>query len=623
MPDQAATPPSPTAGDPSLGRATFTRFLLPFVWEPEGTLCSAAAGRHFRRAKASDWLHPADLAASSLDMQRRRYLTSETDSLLFRHASWFILDDSTGLDACCPKPWRTLMMRSGLAQSRNQERCRQVPAYQVALRPPALILFESTEEGTQRRRHWKLRGRSGGTNLLRNGFLVHEAYFVPNSTEGIPPPCLADVLRFNEIFRFWRCPYPEHQIVCGPELKSIAAGVNVGTADRSENLYSAQWSDILELPVAFSDGSCRRIVPYGSSDAGNPAWMINPDDRAFTMPFVVLQDRSDDAKQDSAAQAAQAYQFENSEFEGTRSAGYWAQILNVDRPSSERWLAEASAFEFEWTNERTYKRWAHYGSLYGYCEHAAAAMVPAASGDNPHGEPPVGLHFASIYFDVTILLLYLRVSVLRFSKRLHEVTRAAVGDGYGVVDGVRTWRKEFHEIRWQFLLLENLYQYPHLSNQQQHLEMYALQRRVMDVTELYQEIDKEVRASDEFVNNELDSERNELAANLSVIATFGLAAALALGWMDAHSESQSGLGYFAALFVVALVFLFVPVPLGGTVSRGLAFLAKSKWRRVAFFVSLLLGLIVTGAFLPRFDPWRDLFRPNPAPSVTSESHGSS
>jgi hypothetical protein len=247
-------------------------------------------------------------------------------------------------------------------------------------------------------------------------------------------------------------------------------------------------------------------------------------------------------------------------------------------------------------------------------------MVPAALNDGApvHGEPPLALHFGGMYLDVTLLLLHLRVSVLRFSQRMHFVTRESVQKTERREE-IKRWREEFHKIRWQFLLLENLYQYPHLSNQQQHLEMYDLQRECMDVRLLYEEIDKEVRTSDEFLNNELDQERNDLASNLNVVAVLGLAAALALGWMDAHSETQSGLWYASALFATFFVLLLLPIlfsrHLGSTFSW-FSSLRGYRWASVIAVVMILCGGLVWG--LPRVERFNDLFTSNaPQPPCPS------
>ncbi|MGH8613413.1 MAG: hypothetical protein ACREYF_15710 [Gammaproteobacteria bacterium] len=62
-------------------------------------------------------------------------------------------------------------------------------------------------------------------------------------------------------------------------------------------------------------------------------------------------------------------------------------------------------FEREWAKERTYRRWEEWGSYYGFNYHSGAMLGP------PETNPPFWRHFAEVYFDQVLLLLYLRVSL--------------------------------------------------------------------------------------------------------------------------------------------------------------------------------------------------------------------
>lgn len=607
------------AGDPARWRASFARFVLPFQWRPGRVLPPGQAGPRFTRASAPrDWLSAAGAESFDrphLDAQRRRYLTAETRSLLFDSAAWFILRDGDD-----PSLWRRFRVESDVSIDGTLEGARV--GYEVALRPPALVLFEAHEPAA---------GDNDGIALLRNGFLIHEAWFPDGA------PRYVDFLRFNEIFRYWRFPYPEHESLhARSEIQGIAAGIRGDQAPPpGATPYSAAWQDLLQLPVELAGGRLIRIAESGPCGSLEPDWLVNPDDRAFTMPFAVVRPSLPgsyriapelSAAFDPAADPA-----------APRWPGFWVKLLNVDRPLP--WglntLGDASRFECGWANERSYKRWVHDGSLYGFCEHAFAAMVPASlneDGAPVDGDPPLALHFRAMYLDVTLLLLYLRVSVLRFGRELHEATRKALQTGSGIREEIHQWRERFHAIRWQFLLLENLYQFPHFSNQQQHLEMYDLQRKWMDIDTLYKEIDKEIRTSDEFVDNQLNERRNEIAersraldqkrneqdrqrnsltAHLSGVATCGLAFALALGWMDAHADSQSGPVYFAALTTAAFFLLLATVPLAASLSTYAADILEDGRQRAVLFVVAVAFLVGIAALLPRYEPLERIFQANP------------
>lgn len=607
--------------DPGRGRVSFTRFVLPFAWEPDPkasepeakkcTFPGQATPPYFRPAKEGDWLHPAAIPGVDserlpevdterfLDRSRRRYLTPETDVLLFTRARWLVLEDKNFAPA--NQIWRQFTVKSDFITDDS------LITYTVALRPPGMILFEWPKEGQLEK----------GRDPLRIGFLIHEAFF-PDPENA---PGFADLLRFNEIFRYWRSPFDLFdKKYCRTELTSFREGVTHGFTvdgggvapcqDSPGDCYSNRWEDLLDLPVEDGKGGMRPIKPENDVKTSPlfPKWMVNPDDRAFTMPFAVLN-RAKPGHLDhfapfrEADTSAEAHQ-----------GGVWAKLLNVDRAT--RWnagqLGNSDAFEKKWARDRTYTRWAggDWPTLYGFCEHSFAALCTEAAGVAP-SDPPLGLHFGQMYFDSTLLHLYMKMGLFRFSKELHDITVQA-RDKEGSGNEIGAWRENFHELRWRFLQFQNLYRFPLFSNQQQHLEMYAYQIRAMDVKELYDEVEKEVQVSDEFLENELSSERNHLAGTLNVVAMVGLVGGLALGWMGAH-EAQSGMRYFGALCLFGFVVVLVAALFSPLLERGVAKLSKlQRFQRLLYIAILVVAIPAAAVFLPRtFPALRNLFHPNP------------
>ncbi len=175
-------------GDPACHPASFTRFVLPFVWtlEPDER---ADPPSHFYEAAP-----PPRIVA------RSRYFTPETADVLFRRARWLELrnprsssdkkteagHDGTGHDCEeSPAELRRFQIRIG-----DDE-------IEVALAPPRLVLFEL--------------GANPGVELTATGFLLVDLYF-PTASENsekkpVSPPTLDDLLLVNESFRYWRQPF--------------------------------------------------------------------------------------------------------------------------------------------------------------------------------------------------------------------------------------------------------------------------------------------------------------------------------------------------------------------------------------------------------------------------------
>lgn len=486
-------------GDPDLKPASFSRFVLPFAYRL--TECEAGA-----EAESKLVFHPAPpqesapSAAAQEGLQRLQYLTPETADVLFRRAGWFELRTEEGKPAPAPE---FRVRRRGESPGAS---------YVVRLRPPRLVLFEI---GFARKRH---------EDLLATGLLLVDLDF-PDPENA---PDLDDLLELNEAFRFFRQPYPEHR---NQGLTAVLEDCPLDLTDPARtarhspeaDLYLERWAALLEHPVALRSDATVRLFPAGwgrkarrwaaDAAADDPGWLVYADHRAFVWTCAVVGRGLEGVRS-------------RLELEGADAAdlGHWIKLVNVDRPQATVAATHASRrFEREWVREHTYSRWEEWGTVYSFTYHGGAMLGP------PETEPPLWRHFHGIYFDQTLLLLYLRVSCFRFSQRLSRIS----GDARDRSDenGGR-WQREFARLRRDFALFTNLYQFPLVSNHQQGLEMYGYARRSMDVDELFREVQEEIQSTHEYFEIEAAQRQNQetrklsdLTARLTIVATvFGVLA---------------------------------------------------------------------------------------------------
>ncbi len=348
-------------GDPLTKRASYTRFMLPFQWEKRPVRSPGKGSARFRPSRSGDWVSNARAQDGTWQEDRRRYFTPETAELLYGRAGWFVLEEPNRTP---PMVWRTIEVLSGLKDSSRT--CGVGYKYKVVVRPPALVLMEY----------------SGGAGppetdekTFQSGFLVLEAFF-PNVEAA---PTYEDLLQFNEIFRFWRCPYEKHATdFCKRELHSIrrgfAAGKQGGSGEETiEALYSERWTDFFKYPVVDEKGNAFEFIPKQdrvTSGDGDPVWRILPDDRAFTFACVFLEGDPSclDPKQSSQAVKSESWAEQVAAgFEDDAGVpalgGHWVKMLNIDRVPFSGDRGSCSKFEYQWALKRTYKRWAHYGTL--------------------------------------------------------------------------------------------------------------------------------------------------------------------------------------------------------------------------------------------------------------------
>jgi hypothetical protein len=472
-------------GDPGQRPASYTRFVLPFAYRPE----------KYERHHATRVYKPA----APVSLWRRNYVTVETAAVLFERARWFELHGATSLSFRIQRGERSVT---------------------VGMKPPRLVLFE-----------WPAHpGNVSNTepaDLLRLGFLIVETYF-PNKTEAVG---LDDLLAFNELFRYWQRPYKGHEeqrykhLLASCPVDMLHPVMRIGW-ESSSAIYTERWASLLRPPIEDKDGTLWRLMP-AKWDRDAQTWMATPehiwesgwivytDHRAFVWTCAILKG--------GGRTLADYFKVSNVSLEAD-AFGHWIKLLNVDPPEEtpEKTHEMVTTFERAWVAERTYGRWQEHGTFYGFNYHCGA-MLGA-----PLRIPPTWQHFAEMYFDQTLLLLYLRVGSFRFSQRLSRLSaRARDRTALDNRTGFETWRQTFEKLRGDFALFTNLYQFPLLSSQQQGLEMYAMARRYMDVEALFREIQEEIRSSHEYMEIRTAREQTATSTQLTVVATVGLAVGLA------------------------------------------------------------------------------------------------
>lgn len=510
---------SVAAGDPERARASYTRFVLPFAYALTPTSQPADPTAYCPLAEA-------DLPDAVF---RHNYLTPETADVLFRRARWFRLAGA-GAGGTMEVVYRDKTESS------------------VTLLSPRLVLFEA--EGVLGSREHQV--TDSEMAILRTGFLLLDVCF-PTAQ----PPTLDQMLEFNELFRYWQCPFDGHATEKRYlELLKLNAK-DLPVAGRHHGPYLPRWEQLLRHQVEC-DGRRYQLFPdhwiasarnwtdghrgaAGSFDAG---WIVHADPRAFVWTCAIIEGGGITVR-NRAGQANAA----------PEDLGAWVALLNVDDQAA----SQVSDYEREWARARTYDRWAAAGSYYGFCAHAGAVLAP------PVTEPPVWRQFATMHFDQVLLLLYLRVTTFRFSQRLSEISSAAMSSQR---HNDVPFRERFRRLRWAFAMFTNLYQFPLLSNQQQGVEMYEIARRNMDIDELFNEVQQEIAASEGYLDNVIQARQSDAQAVLAVVATFGLVFGLVLAWRQIFSEELRaavsagdalGAGRQLGVPLVILIVLFIAI----------------------------------------------------------------
>jgi hypothetical protein len=480
------------------------------------------------------WVYRKKESKDIEDIWRRSaYFTVDTSYALFNRAHWFELQnvpneqvEPTGkvskddvAKAEGKGVWTSFSYHApGVADEKGRVGEKRPITVEVA--PPWVVLFEA--ENATKALEKQL---SAEETFFQIGFLYLDCYLRTETAKDGTLVCLEDLMEFNERARCIWSPYAEYlpaylnimekrpallgqsapDIKTGNFLDMWAAAVGyrieiqghrIWLSDYTMRKDTREWVENCAGSHLSWDGKAPGDSPVPLTAIGTEShtgWLAGTDYRAFVWTFAYTES-SLSSYHGGPADRPDRY-------------GHWVKFMNVD-PIWKYWEEPAnigvnahdtSAFERDWARERTYARWAHYGSYYGISPHSGCLLT------NYKGEIQFDRHFKTLYFDQALLLLYLRVMAFQLSIRMARLGAEFADKVPNTTgkparsDGVESFRGGFREVRQRFMSFSSLYQFPLLSTQQQGVELYTLFRKHMDIDGLYRDVANEIDTWDRVI----------------------------------------------------------------------------------------------------------------------------
>ncbi|KXS21959.1 hypothetical protein M427DRAFT_40714 [Gonapodya prolifera JEL478] len=500
-----------------------TRFVVPFPYWLQSTeqIESSQIGLHH-----DEWIwtegtpaYPStrDLGQEDAANRRRNYFVPEISIVCQDRARTFVLRRSTSQE--CPE-----LPPLKLSWSPGGPGSDVVRTLDMVVVAAYMVLFEFPSSDV----HHHVPGP------LHHGFMVMDLTF-PNDVQVVAASGglstvssrdslnLADVLQVNELFKYYRLPFPGHpnfgyadllqscrydwrkpELIGKPSSDEDKAGSKPPKSDGAfiNRAYLGRWDWMLECPlrhphtrqllslmpktwiVKTRDSEASLVVPKpqgqrtensstrqrSEGPERSSGWLSYPDNRAFVWTAVMadsshLTTTSDGSRIDS---------------------GQWVRFVNVDLPTLQS-PGNPSKFERSWIDPLTYRRWSHYGSQYGFTYHSGAFWT------TPNSDSFFDIFFG-VYFDMALVLFYSRVSLLHFSWDV-----ALLAPPPGATEAGREsspFNSRAHGTPPSLVLLNDLqtftrmYLQPSFSIQQQGHELSAVFRSAMEVDTLYEHLAK-------------------------------------------------------------------------------------------------------------------------------------
>ncbi len=147
----------------------------------------------------------------------------------------------------------------------------------------------------------------------------------------------------------------------------------------------------------------------------------------------------------------------------------------------------------------TYQRWSNYGTLFGMTRDSFVAVTSSRENLIKNNVPDISIHMQTMYYQMAVISLAQRASVLRFSYEVNLITNA--------LEKGENPSKKIQDLYKNYIQFINKLNFREITSQLQGIEMYEQFHKVMN-------LDAEIKA--------LDEEISELHSYVSMVESSSL-----------------------------------------------------------------------------------------------------
>lgn len=219
-----------------------------------------------------------------------------------------------------------------------------------------------------------------------------------------------------------------------------------------------------------------------------------------------------------------------------KNSDWWYSYIFGDKTSPS--LANEN-LKKEQIEDHTYKRWSGYGTLYGMSRDSFVCLSSCEKYMIETDLPNLKEHQSSIYYQIAILCIVQRASVLKFSSEVSRIADVAKGKNPKLTNEIENLYANYIEFRNKIYFRE-------VTSQIQGIEIYEKFQNVMNIHNDVKDLDSEIEELSNFSN--LSHQRKEAAESKkhTLLATIFLPTMLISGilGMNIFDNSEKIPTYF-------------------------------------------------------------------------------
>ena len=353
-----------------------------------------------------------------------------------------------------------------------------------------------------------------------------------------------DVLNINEYFRRIYPPFVGKGFSFEEVNKKYMA--NFVIKDEDENNESKKYK--LDLEKDFQNIKGLKIAPYILEILGEDTFtqnikeknkfLIQPviDERMFVMCWYGNDEMASLAKECW-------YECKDDEKKYWKLKDFWYEFLFVD--ANGKSIANKKIQE-ELLEKSTYLRWQEYGTLYGISRYSFVNLTSSKETLKRNYADYLIENFKGVYYQLVVLALAIRASVLRFSD---EVT--AISD----LEPDENLYERVSNLYKNYLKFVNKLYFREVSSQEQAIEIYEMFQNIMRLERDVKDLDSEINKLGSYVYMIQEKEENKEMKDLTKIATIFLPPSLVAGIFGMNVFGEGLTTHFISLIFAIFILI--------------------------------------------------------------------
>lgn len=317
------------------------------------------------------------------------------------------------------------------------------------------------------------------------------------TTELKEPYDFNHLLRYNDIVRRIFPPYlgkdnTQFGGVSAPKMTGLVLPASIAIYGEQDNDSTVIKENFEEIKLSNFIPELLKPLQYLNEENfndGNNAFHPFTDDRMFLISFY----RDNVLAEQLSVLRPDGYCYEQDD--------RWYKFLFVD--GSSQGIANKE-MQRDLIKRCTYRRWARYGTLYGFSRYSFVAIA-----DREKFSKLTAVHVKTIYYQMALSMLFQRLMLIRMSHEIRNVMhRQKDKDKKHVV--------EIEELQKKFVVYSTKYGFHEISPQEQGIEMYRQWRKIIDYDDLFEKVNNEIQRAAEFVQTQEASKTNRAIKRMTL-----------------------------------------------------------------------------------------------------------